>query len=142
MAIDWDNIEIIVEDTEIINISDRDDINVDSSDRMIVFSGEPGSEGAQGPQGPEGPPGPGGASILYYRDQPVSVASSAQIMRIPASGTNDEITTDTVVLNCVFSDPLNITSKVSWTSYDGYIIFSGSCEAAMTAEVSLSKKGN
>ena len=56
MALDWDNIEIIAEDEEIIKTSDSDIINMDACDRMIIFSGQPGP---QGPVGPQGPPGYG-----------------------------------------------------------------------------------
>lgn len=80
--------------------------------------------------------------ILYFTNQTVSVASSAQIMRIPASGTNSAITADTVVLDCVFGAPQYITTDVSWTSYDGYVAFTGTCVTATTANVTLGQKGN
>lgn len=80
--------------------------------------------------------------IMYFTSQTVSVASSAQIMRIPSSGTNSSITTDTVVLECTFAAPANITSNVSWQSYAGYITFTGTCTTATTANVTLGKKGN
>lgn len=73
MAIDWDNIEIIAEDENIVRLtdwsnaeiiseeneylvktSDSDIVNVDASDRMIIFSGQPGVDGKQGPQGVAG----------------------------------------------------------------------------------------
>lgn len=80
--------------------------------------------------------------ILYFTNQSVSVATNAQIMRVPASGTNSAITTNTVVLDCVFGAPAVIVSDVSWTSYNGYITFSGTCTAATTANVTLGQKGN
>ena len=80
--------------------------------------------------------------IMYFTSQTVSVASNAQIMRIPSSGTNANITTNTVVLECTFAAPANITSNVSWTSYAGYITFTGTCTTATTANVTLGKKGN
>lgn len=80
--------------------------------------------------------------VMYFTNQTVSVASSAQIMRIPSSGTNDNITTNTVVLECTFADPANIVSDVSWTSHAGYITFSGTCTSATTANVTLGTKGN
>lgn len=83
-----------------------------------------------------------GKEIQYYSAQTVSVASGAQIMRIPASGTSEAITTDTVVLNCTFANPANIASNVTWTSYAGYITFSGTCTTATTANVTLGQKGN
>lgn len=80
--------------------------------------------------------------ILYFYQQAVSAATSAQIMRIPASGTNDAITDNTVVLECTFAVPSRITSDVTWTSYAGYIVFTGTCTAATTANVTLGQKGN
>ena len=81
-------------------------------------------------------------NIKYYYQQSVSAASSAQIMRIPASGTDSGITTDTVVLECTFAAPANITSDITWTSYAGYITFTGTCTAVTTANVTLGQKGN
>jgi len=81
-------------------------------------------------------------NVLYYTNQTVSVATSAQIMRIPASGTSSDITDDTVVLECTFANPSYIASDVSWTSYDGYITFSGTCTAVTSANVVLGRKGN
>lgn len=80
-------------------------------------------------------------TVLYYTGQAVS-ATTGQIMRIPASGTSAAITTDTVVLDCTFAAPKNITSDVTWTSYAGYITFTGTCTAATTANVVLGNKSN
>ena len=79
---------------------------------------------------------------LYYTSQAVSVASSAQIMRIPASGTDSRITANTVVLSCVFARPDYITSTVTWTSNAGYVTFTGTCSTATTAAVILGSKVN
>ena len=76
--------------------------------------------------------------ILYFYQQAVSAASSAEIMRI----TNTAITDKTVVLECTFANPAAITSDVTWTSYAGYITFNGTCTAATTANVTLGQKGN
>lgn len=81
-------------------------------------------------------------NILYYTNQTVSVATNEQIMRIPASNTDSDITADTVVLACTFANPSYITSGVRWTSYDGYITFSGTCTAVTSANVLLGRKGN
>lgn len=80
--------------------------------------------------------------ILYFSGQTVSVATSAQIMRIPSSGTNSKITTDTVVVECYFENSHKISGDVTWTSYEGYIAFTGTCSSATTANVVLGKKGN
>lgn len=76
--------------------------------------------------------------ILYFYQQSVSAATSAQIMRIADS----RITANTVVLECTFANPSYITSDVSWTSSAGAIVFSGTCTAATTANVTLGQKGN
>ena len=76
--------------------------------------------------------------IMYFYQQTVNAATNAEIFRI----TNANITTDTVVLECTFAAPANITSNVSWTSYSGYIAFTGTCTAGTTANVTLGKKGN
>lgn len=76
--------------------------------------------------------------ILYFTSQTVNVATSAEIMRI----TDANITTDTVVLECVFAEPSYITSDVTWTSYEGYIAFTGTCATATTANIVLGIKGN
>ena len=82
-------------------------------------------------------------NILYYDN--VSVArslTSAQIMRIPATGTDTNITTDTVVLDCVFTVPSYIGSNIGWESFDGYVSFTGICDVATSAKVVLGRKGN
>lgn len=76
--------------------------------------------------------------ITYFTAQIVNVATAAEIMRI----TDASITANTVVLGCVFSDPSYITSDVTWTSYAGYIAFTGTCTTATTADVTLGIKGN
>ena len=80
--------------------------------------------------------------IQYFYQQVVSAATSAQIMRIPASGTSNDINTDTVVLEITFASPSSITSGVAWESFDGYITFTGTCTAATTANVTVGQKGN
>ena len=83
----------------------------------------------------------GTESTLYYTSQAVSAQTSGgQIMRIPASSTDDDITTDTVVLECTFADPSKVTSSVSWQSYAGYITFTGTTTGSTTANVTLGRK--
>jgi len=79
-----------------------------------------------------------GGGILYFYQQPVSAATTAEIMRI----TNAAITTDTIVLECTYADPEYVFGKVDWNSYAGYISFTGTCTAATTANVTLGQKGN
>ena len=71
--------------------------------------------------------------VLYFSSQTVSVASNAEILRI----TDPQITTGTVVLECTFANPSAISGAVSWTSYNGYISFIGTCTSATTANVTL-----
>lgn len=78
------------------------------------------------------------SSVTYFTSQTVSVASNAEILRI----TDTSITTDTVVLGCVFDDPSYISGDVTWTSYAGYISFIGTCAVATTADVTLGTKIN
>ena len=80
--------------------------------------------------------------IQYFYEQVVSAATSAQIMRIPASGTSNDINTDTVVMNVEWANPSAITSGVAWKSFDGYITFTGTCTTATTANVTVGQKGN
>ena len=80
--------------------------------------------------------------IQYFYQQVVSAATSAQIMRIPASGTSNDINTDTVVMNVEWANPSAITSGVAWKSFDGYITFTGTCTTATTANVTVGQKGN
>lgn len=74
------------------------------------------------------------ASVLYFYNRTVSVASNTEILRI----TNSGIDTNTVVLECTFADPSVISGTVTWTSYEGYISFVGTCTASTTANVTLS----
>ena len=80
--------------------------------------------------------------ILYFDLVNVSASSNAQIMRIPATGSDSRITDNTVLLDCTFSDPSKITSDITWNSYSGYITFSGTCTSATTAKITLGTKGN
>ena len=80
----------------------------------------------------------GNAQVMYYYEQPVNTATNAEIFRI----TSPKINTDTVVLECTFADPSYITSDVTWTSYKGYIAFTGTCTAATTANVTMAYKSD
>lgn len=77
--------------------------------------------------------------IMYFNNQPVSAATNAEIMRIADS----RIDANTVVLECVFNDPKNITTSVAWNSEEaGKMKFTGTCTGATTARVVLGHKGN
>lgn len=76
--------------------------------------------------------------ILYFYNQSVSVASSAEMFRI----THSSITANTVVLDCTFTNSGGIISDITWASYEGYITFSGTCIYGTRANIVLGQKGN
>ena len=71
--------------------------------------------------------------IMFFQSVTVSTGTSAEIMRI----TDSRINTNTVVINCVWGNSSYITSDVTWTTYDGYVTFVGTCTTATTADVTL-----
>ena len=73
------------------------------------------------------------SKLVRFTAQAVSAASNAEIFRI----TDSDITTDTEVISVEFADPSYITAGGSWTSYAGYVAFTGTCTAATTADVIL-----
>lgn len=94
----------------------------------------PVSQGGTGANTPSGArTNLGVRKIVYYSQQAVSTGTSVELFRI----TDDEITTNTIVLECTFASPLSITDNITWESFAGYISFSGSCSAATTANVTL-----
>ena len=78
------------------------------------------------------------ANIQYFTSQALSAASNAEILRIVDSS----ITPKTICINIVIDNPSYVISDISWTSYDGYIAFTGTCTAVTTADVTLAKKQN
>ena len=80
--------------------------------------------------------------ILVYKSQNVSAGTNAQIMRIPASGTDSKITTDTVLLGYYTSNNNYLRSNLSWESFSGYFVITGTCTTSTTATVYLGKQGN
>ena len=81
--------------------------------------------------------------ILYYSSQTVSTGTNSVIIRIPSSGYDSKISSNTVVLECFLNNPSAVTGNLSWTSYDdGHISISGTCTSATTANVTLGTKGN
>lgn len=75
--------------------------------------------------------------ILYF----TNVACSATTGNF-ASYNNPAITSDHVLLECVFSDSSYITSDVTWTTGSGTLTLNGTCTASTTARVVLGKKNN
>ena len=77
--------------------------------------------------------GGGAMSAMYYYEQTVNVASNSEIMRI----TDSRINTNSIVLECTFADPSYISDDVTWTSYAGYMAFTGTCTNVTTANVTI-----
>lgn len=80
--------------------------------------------------------------ILYFPSQNVGAGTNSSIMRIPSSGTDSRISTSTIVLECVFTNPNYIISDITWQSYNGYIQFTGTCSTQTSANVVLGYSGN
>ena len=79
-----------------------------------------------------------GATPRYYFVTVYSVTESTLF-----TISDEWITSDTIVVNCDFSDPSAIASdNVSWSSTTGSITFTGSSYYATTAHVVLANKGN
>lgn len=124
-------------------LSDQDDLQdaLDEKQNALTFDSTP-TESSTNPVTSGGVYDAFAKEIQYFYQVPVTAATSAQIMRIPANGTNSTISADTVVLECTYADPENVLSHVSWTSYEGYVTFTGTCLTATTANVTLGTKGN
>lgn len=69
--------------------------------------------------------------MMYYPNQTVNIASSSELFRI----TDSNISTQTIVVQAIFNGPV---TNVTWTSYNGYVAFFGTCTTATTADVTLS----
>ena len=75
--------------------------------------------------------------VLYL----TSVAISATTGDI-ASISNAAIDGDHVVAECVFANPLAITTDVTWTTGAGTLVLNGTCASATTANIVLIRKDN
>ena len=73
--------------------------------------------------------------ILYFRNLTMSPASNATVLRIPATGSDNRITTDSVVAEFNAQHPENIRGNLAWTSYNGYIQFTGTCSGSTLCNV-------
>ena len=80
--------------------------------------------------------------ILYFENVAVTPATNAQVMRIPATGANSLITTNSVILECFLDNDAAITSDITFTSYNGYIIGVGSAALSTIAAVTIGTKNN
>ena len=70
----------------------------------------------------------------------ISSYSGSQI-RVPASGTNNSITADHVVLNQTLGTPTNQKGPWTVTTYNGYLTLSGSASGATSVRLVLGKVG-
>ena len=80
--------------------------------------------------------------ILYYENVAVVPATNAQIMRIPATGTDGRITTNSVVLECSIENRLAVKPRINYISYGGYIVFNGTATSATVAKIAIGNKNN
>ena len=78
--------------------------------------------------------GLGGGGGIYLTNVAVS-ATTGDI----ASVSDQRITADFVVAECVFANPSAITSDVTWTTGSGSLVLNGTCSSATTANVVLVK---
>lgn len=73
--------------------------------------------------------------ILYFRNLTLSPASNATVLRIPATGSDSRITTDSVIAEFNAQHPENIRGNLAWTSYNGYVQFTGTCSGSTLCNV-------
>ena len=78
-----------------------------------------------------------GSKMHYYQGVTVNAGTNTQVIRIPSSGTDSNITTDSVIVEAVFSNPRSVISNLSWTSHAGYFEASGTVTSATTANITL-----
>lgn len=72
----------------------------------------------------------------------VNIASySGSQVRVPASGTNDAITANHVLLATTIGTPTKQTGGWTVTTYDGYLTLSGTASGATTVQLILGKAG-
>lgn len=83
-------------------------------------------------------------NIIYLQNLSMSQATSAQMLRYPASGNDTRISASTIVLECIFQTPSQITSNVTWNTYDGgYLTLTGTCTTAGSkVNLVLGQSGN
>ena len=74
----------------------------------------------------------GGGGALYF----TGIACSALTGDF-ATISNANITANHVVAECVFADPVAITTDVTWTTTSGSLVLNGTCSAATTVNVVL-----
>lgn len=87
----------------------------------------------------------GGTSLMYARGDhrhPANllVATSSEISTLPVTIYNPNITKDHIVVNneFQFSKPNALVAGLTWETFDGYIILSGSLEYSTTISFALS----
>ena len=75
--------------------------------------------------------------VLYRTSVPV-LATTGTIVSV----SNEAITSDHVLAECVFSNPSYITTDLVWTTASESLTISGTCTTATTANIVLIKKDN
>lgn len=73
--------------------------------------------------------------IMYFRNLTMSPASNATVLRIPATGSDSRITTDSVIAEFNAQHPENVRGNLAWTSYNGYVQFTGTCSGSTLCNV-------
>lgn len=76
-----------------------------------------------------------GSKMHQYKSVTVNAGVNQQIIRLPSSGTDAKITTNTVLLDIQFAAPRRVISDLTWTSYAGYMVIEGTCTSATSAEL-------
>lgn len=75
--------------------------------------------------------------VLYLTNIAISVATGNI-----ATISDEAITADHVLTDCVFANPSAITADVVWTTASGTLTLNGTCTTATTADIALAKKDN
>lgn len=75
--------------------------------------------------------------ILYF-DNVTCSATTGNFVSL----SNSQITSDHVLLECVFTNPVFIITDTTWTTGNGSLTLNGTCTTATTARIVLGKKNN
>ena len=76
-------------------------------------------------------------NTLYFTDVPCQATTGDFVTLI-----DSDITSDYVVTECTFVDPIFIRTDVTWTTTNGSLTLNGRCASITSADIVLSKKGN
>lgn len=70
---------------------------------------------------------------------PILTLSVGTFSTLPKTVSHSGITSDMVVLSCVFGTPSAITSDVTWQTSNGQLTLSGSINGSTTAQIVLGR---